>query len=491
MTYGAAAIQFGFFVETGSQVEWGASGSFLRDPAAMKILLSGMRSVAISGAVLFVVSWFVTPYPHAIAGNVLSSARTFLLDGIRMSKTLLPFANAPAPRWNLRVWIPTVLISFALVVIWVLRPEMPYDHLSGAIPFSLSEALHRSRPPHCHEHRPPFPFPEWIAEEYWEYPHDDFPGWLPHRHWPSTWPEWLPEHPPSGFHRWQKEVEHNERMPPGECHKGYQAYNAVTDPSKISNLDMATYQSLREVFDQHGVKVEHVILLSLESARKEVFPMKEGTSLYDSILDSHLPEDRESIVDKLSVMTPTAQMVTGEYALNSSGMAHDLQDVPWRDPSGPDMGGINVQGAVTTSSLTLKSLLSSHCGVQPLPVDLLEESQLDIYQPCLPHIFNLFNEGKNASGSPDDKPALEKRPWKSVFMQSSTDTYDRQDVMNEQIGFQETIVKSTMDGIGAKHPPQSEELNYFGYVPVEPALDTMLIHNPDTPIRSSTPTSRI
>jgi hypothetical protein len=60
VTYGASAIQIGFFWETGSQVEWGASSSFLRDLAAMKILFSGTRTVCMVGILLFVVSVLVT-----------------------------------------------------------------------------------------------------------------------------------------------------------------------------------------------------------------------------------------------------------------------------------------------------------------------------------------------------------------------------------------------------------------------------------------------
>lgn len=95
------------------------------------------------------------------------------------------------------------------------------------------------------------------------------------------------------------------------------------------------------------------------------------------------------------------------------------------------MGGLNVHGALTGSSLTFKSILGSHCGVHPLPVDLLEETGLEIYQPCLPQLFELFNTRKNPYApseiSERDDSASEalKNPWKSVFMQSITDDYDR------------------------------------------------------------------
>ena len=168
------------------------------------------------------------------------------------------------------------------------------------------------------------------------------------------------------------------------------------------------------------------------------------------------------MIDKLSRMTPTAQMLTREYATNSTGgkMAFDNDTVEWVDQIPPDMGGINVKGALTASSLTLKSLLSLHCGAMPLPVDMLEESQLEIYQPCLPHILGLFNS-KNAD---DGLRLVKERPWKSVFVQSSTDDYDRQSSLIKQVGFDEKIVKETIeDPLAAHFPPKTEEINYFGY----------------------------
>lgn len=170
------------------------------------------------------------------------------------------------------------------------------------------------------------------------------------------------------------------------------------------------------------------------------------------------------MIDKLSRMTPTAQMLTREYATNSTGgkMTFDNDAVEWLDKIPRDMGGINVKGALTASSLTLKSLQALHCGVMPLPVDMLEESQLEIYQPCLPHILGFFNSKKTG----DDLQLVKERPWKSVFVQSSTDGYDRQSSLIKQLGFDKKIVKETIeDPLAAHYPPKTDEINYFGYTP--------------------------
>jgi hypothetical protein len=467
VTYGASAIQFGFFYETGSEVEWGASGSFLRDPAAMKLLMSGIRSVTVVGAVLFVVSWMLTPYLHAVTGNCLCAVRNFIAEGFRSPKTLLPFARGPTSRWNVRILIPATIIVISLLLIRASRPVVPYDHLSATIPFSLSEAFRKS-PTACHQRHPRFPFPELISKEHWEQPHGNFPGWTPDpqsRHSGHILrPDWLPEYPPLGFQRWTKAERNDDKAEEkDECHISHQTYNPVTDPLKISNLDLDILHPLREVFEANSVEIKHVVLLSLESARKDVFPMQPGTPLYDEIVKTHEDKERDKIVDQLSRLTPVAQMVTGEYALTSSGTRNNFSDAVWQDRADPGMGGINVKGAITGSSLTFKSLLGSHCGVNPLPVDLIEEVNQDIYQPCLPHIFDFFNRGKNTSLSNDTDVAFQERPWKSIFMQSITETYDRQARLNRKMGFQETVVKETLTGYSAKYPPKTEEINYFGY----------------------------
>ncbi|KAL1989195.1 hypothetical protein VTN96DRAFT_3742 [Rasamsonia emersonii] len=473
VTYGASAIQFGFFFETGSEVEWGASRSFVRDPAAMKLLMSGIRSVTVAGAVLFVVSWMLTPYLHTIVGNCLGAVRNWLVEGFRSPRALLPFARSPKPRYNVRVLIPAVAITTSLLLIRATRPAVPYDHLSEALPLSLSEAFHKSSATACHKRNPPFPFPDLISEEYWEEPHGNFPGWAPdlrHRHRENlSRPEWLPEHPPPGFSRWKaqpREKHDHEKGEKGHCPNFHHTYNPVTDPLKISNLDLEILHPLRQVFEANSVEINHIVLLSLESGRKEVFPMQPGTHLYDSIVETHAEDERDEIVDKLSRLTPVAQMVTGEYALTSQGTRNNFSDAVWQDHAADGMGGINVKGAITGSTFTLKSLLGSHCGVNPLPVDMIEEVNLDIYQPCLPHILELFNRGKNTSEADDAEPvAFQERPWKSVYMQSITDSFDRQSLLNRRLGFQQTIVKETISRSSAKYyPPKTKEINYFGYV---------------------------
>jgi arylsulfatase A-like enzyme len=483
-------MQIGFFWETGSQIEWGASGSFLRDPAAMKILLSGVRSVALSGVMLFSITYMTTPYLYTMAGGLLMAGRG-LLGGnnngaaASSSRDILPMTvNTTTESSSMRkssnggsnhhrgVSVSTaVIIILFLLFLRVRRPRLPYDHLASTLPFALSAAFHRHPAHHgCPQSdMTPFPFPELVEPARWERPVGHYPGWIPDHSWPSSWPKWLPEHPPPGFSRWAKQMEknahkHGQQDEKSECEGQAATYSAATDPSKISNLDNDIYKQLKTAFNQHSVRIEHIVLLTLESARKEIFPMKQGTDLYDMVLNTYDQKKRAAGIDRLSSMTPTAQMVTGEFATNSTGQTNTFEDWPWHAKG--EGGGINIKGAMTGSSLTLKSLLSSHCGVMPLPVDLLEEAKLDIYQPCLPHILGLFDSKK--IGRSKNQQRFDERQWRSVFMQSSTDSYDRQALMTRRMGFDESIAKGTLDDPDSKYyPPRSAEINYFGYAEEE------------------------
>jgi len=227
------------------------------------------------------------------------------------------------------------------------------------------------------------------------------------------------------------------------------------------------YDTLQEAFKD--VDIEHVVLIMLESGRKELFPTQPGTPLYDAIIESHEEKDREDAMDRLAQMTPVSQMITGEYALDSLGEPANLSEANWQDSAGPGMGGINVKGALSGSSLTLKSVMMAHCGVSPLPVELLEEVNLDIYQPCLPQILEFFNRGKKEdsigknSTRTDQESSFLDKPWNSAFVQACTDAYDRQHFLTKQMGFDRKIIKETLiDENATYYPPKTEEVNYFG-----------------------------
>lgn len=223
--------------------------------------------------------------------------------------------------------------------------------------------------------------------------------------------------------------------------------------------------------------IKNVLLITLESTRKDMFPFRKDSGVYNSILSSY--HDASAAVEldkKLRNLTTTAAFLTGEStnfdedaAFNETGAVGS-----WVSKFQDGRGGINVQGAVTGSAFTLKSLLTSLCGVEALPVDFTEEVKGRIYQPCLPQIMDLFNKAEaNDSASSDFVETLDKEdflswPWDSAMVQSVTDQFDSQYTLDDQIGFRTQILESTLSNPASKHyPPKEPKSNYFGYPETE------------------------
>lgn len=460
-------------MQTGAEVDWAAGGSFLNDPAAMKILLSGISTVSAATTVLGLIAWVVHSHLYNLTGLGMQAIRDLCVGGYQARYTLIATPKkscmASMDFRSLRRIIPVVAISVSLIFLEISRPSIPYDHLSGALPFTLLRAFNKKTATveGCRE--PVVPFPSLKSYRPWSAP--DFLSVEP---WSRA--TWLPENPPAGFSRWASSP-HERAGKDADfsfvCGSDEAAFfDPRVDPLKVSNLGGEIYEPLQKAFKEHSVEVNHVVLLTLESGRKELFPTQQGTPLFDALLASHKSENVIEAIDRLVTMTPTAQQLTGEYAIDTKGNRVDLSNSTWKTPTPEGMGGLNVRGAMTGSSLTFKSVLGSHCGVHPLPVDLLEETTLEIYQPCLPQIFELFNSGKLNSASNHTQASRStseavKNPWKSVFMQSITDTYDRQDILNENMGFRHKVVKNDLEGSGAKYRAKGKEINYFGYAETE------------------------
>lgn len=458
-------------MQTGAEVAWAQSNSFLSDPAAMKILLTGITTVSAAATVFALVAWMIHSHLYHLTGLGLQAIRDLFMGGYKARYTLL---SVPNKSWLASVDLRTVRrtaiavsIFVSLLFLELTRPSIPYDHLSGALPLTLMDAFNKKS----------------VTVEGCRNPTMNFPLYTAGKANSERWsrPAWLPQNPPPGFSRWDISPEERaEKDNPSWylCSSGDPGfYNPKQDPLKISNLGGEIYEPLQKAFKENSVEIDNVVLLTLESGRKELFPAQQGTPMFDALLESHKKEKKEKAIDDLVKLTPVAQMLTGEYATDSKGEKVDLSHATWQDTAEEGMGGLNVRGALTGSSLTFKSILGSHCGVNPLPVDMLEETGLEIYQPCLPQLFELFNEVKSpvepnlpkAIEARDDESEAVKYPWKSVFMQSITDDYDRQDVLNENMGFKEKVVKKTLKRarLGSKYAPKGQEINYFGYAETE------------------------
>ncbi|KAF3005656.1 hypothetical protein E8E13_003884 [Curvularia kusanoi] len=248
----------------------------------------------------------------------------------------------------------------------------------------------------------------------------------------------------------------------------------MCDPLKISNLDADVLGALADGIRTKKPNIKNVLLLTLESTRKDMYPLKKNSHAYETILSSYSSTNASQELDaKLGDLTRVATFLSGEE--NGFQMAEEtIPESSWRHAFKDGMGSINVQGAVTQAAYTLKSLLSSHCGVEPLPVDFTEETKGSIYQFCLPHVLDIMSRQAQKSqtelrrGEKDSTQNHRSWPWKSAMVQSVTDQFDSQDVLDEQMGFRNVVSERVLSDPTSKHyPPKEPWVNYFGYPETE------------------------
>jgi hypothetical protein len=444
------------------------------------------------GAAILVLASIISPLVWLIFDSWFSSVVNSVLtlrsrcSGGESGGRYLPLSNnepkQPHSRKNVLLYF-TVVFFTCLAYLRITRPPVPYDHMSGTIPFTLWEALNPAEKVCQSTEQQPFPIPELVSEDLWEPASGRYKGWNPglinspaeHEQIFSK-PKWAPETWPAGFGRWELQSNdtldnssYTESLVQSKCPGPFNihnTYNPTIDPMRITNLGSDILEPVQKVLADHKVSIKHVIVMEMESARKDIFPFKMGSHLHEMIVDYYgTTEDSnmDELNAKLAAMTPIAEQITGESGnFPSEARESAERNLTWKDPSGPDMGGINVVGAVTGSSLSFKSFLGSHCGVAPLPVDFMFENRAEIYQPCMMHILDLFNQLKEEKGV--KATDMRSAKWKSIFMQSITGEFDNQNHLNDQMGFQSTIVKEKIDTGRAKYYHEDmKEINYFGY----------------------------
>lgn len=456
-------------------------------------MLSGLKPVLCSAVFLLVLSTLLAAPISFLMNKWLLS----IFSVADESSQQLPGAYLKGTLRNKgRRW--SVFVAAGVFVLWLVRPSEPYNHISNAIPFALLSAV---LPSHADAEVEtiPFPLPNLLTEEYWEPAHGHYKGWAPKMGesdgYAENVPKWASDELPDGFDRWIKawqdkhwsqgtstnisdeaEDEEGGEGDVDESEDVQTYYNPVVDPLRINNLDGGILDPLQKALKERDIPITHVVLVLMESARKDIFPFKSGSFLHDKILGSYehkKPDNFDDLDAKLSRMTPVAEMLTGE----STGFGdHELPEDLWRDPSDPDMGGINVNGMLTGSTLSFKSALVNYCGVGPLPVDFMMEAEAAIYQPCIMQVLNLFNQLKEKTGtSPSHDNStratledIRKRKWTSTFTQSITELYDKQNILNRHMGFDNSICREQISNSRAKHHhPGMTEINYFGYPEVE------------------------
>ncbi|KAF2152778.1 alkaline phosphatase-like protein [Myriangium duriaei CBS 260.36] len=499
----AAASQIAFHIETGGEISWASGSNLAFDWGGIQFLLInsggvGLCALAIAiGAVvlrnliydgvgsLLHLAWATVRYrPSIVTGyralrtdiedaSVESSLAVDQICKEDASRHELPFSKSRVPLWLARIFVLAPIV--VLAILQTIRPSyQPYPHMSGTLPFVLSEAFQPAPNEFCLpglvESMKLFPLPELLSEDKWLPNHNLSPAWHPVANWSTLdsnsfphieRPHWLPGNDTvPGFERWSSasnDSDHN-------------IYRPELDPLKLSNLDADVLQPIRDSFSSSG-KIKHIILLTLESTRADVVPITTHSRLYESILKSQKSSSNfnlSALHSLLANISPVTELLTGMS--NSSGLSqhrtHTSTPAPgsWRDRLASKPSSLNILGATTGSTFSLKSLIGSHCGVHAMPVEFAEEAGRTSYQPCLPNIFHLFNRNKK---DVTHKPGgLHTASWTPVVVQSMTDQFDRQDRLHSMMGFapHQTFVKSNLTNPHSKYwPPTEPEVNYFGF----------------------------
>lgn len=332
--------------------------------------------------------------------------------------------------------IAASVIAYILVLRCVRPSDTAYTFLSQTV------ALTPFENPPGRSKSSSFNLPQTSGDYSWLYNHTALG--------PSPKYDWLPVQKLPGFRDWYHNV--NKTTP--------EHYDPKLNPLHISNRESDIIEPLRDSLKNGDVKIKHVFLLKLESTRADVFPVKKESHLGDIIKESYSGQIPEDVEARLANLTRNAEWFTGVQ----SGFGQS------EDPVKP-RGGIYASDAHTGGTFTLKSILSSVCGIAPLVADFNREYLHHIYQPCLPHILDLLNnlphdkftKKDDEKEIPKDPEDFTTWPWYSTLMQSITDNYDNQNHLTPALGFGDKITdrKITKDWKGKPNAP--EPYNFWGY----------------------------
>ncbi|KAL3469192.1 alkaline-phosphatase-like protein [Aspergillus californicus] len=467
---GMASANISFYFTAGAEINWRQAKSFHRDAAAIRTLLTGLTGFLIVEAILTVIAWFVAPFVHRVVGGILHVlAEPFKLlrplfnrvysrvRHIRLRSQTLPDPEVyediacedyqdyksddeesdyllntntshPVPKPQTRislakrlvVWLPLCFLA----VLRLSRPPYPsYIFLSGALPMSPFAGMHR---PTLGEQAGNIPDYIWLEGQ-------------TSLAKPPAW-DWMPKETLPGFEDW-----HGNRL----------HYTPSKDPLHLSNLQEPVLESLRETLSSGDVNIKHVILIKLESTRSDVFPLRNGTFMWDRIVDSFDDKEiPEEAVKTVSNLTRTAEYLTG----------FDNGFDQYREGERKSYGGISARNGFTTGTYTIKSVAGTVCGISPLVADFNREYKYHIYNPCFPQVVNALSHQEDITEEDDYRTW----PWHSVWMQSVTDTYDHQNKLTPKLGFEDIYTKERIEKPDAKHYPLTyEEVNYYGYPDTE------------------------
>ncbi|KAF4505948.1 hypothetical protein G6O67_007843 [Ophiocordyceps sinensis] len=463
-----ASVSISFFAVAGSELQW-RNMALAGDSGSWKMMMTGLFPTLLAAAALLALAVVLQAPCYAVGGIALdtltrptkplvcqSSGRYVPLDdngdGLELDFTgekpwddtddadLLRDPRLPLkdPRLPTLTVMPKVLagvLLLAQIIATILRPaDSSLVYMSWTLPmmplvsFAFSSpTLHRLLV-YSSSASPSLDNRTALAQ-------------------PIAWP-WLPNDTLAGFQDWYDA---------GKVH-----YSAAADPLKLSNLDDNLLPALRNG-TLTDMTIRNVMLIKLESTRKDVFPFKKDGVVWERLestfQNKSLPEGARKM---LASLTPTANCLTGDY---NDGFTNGSVNIASQS-QGTCRGGINANNAYTTSTYTFKSLIGTLCGIAPLMADFNVEHAHHIYQPCLAHIFEAFGQLDHTNDPKEIKHNFTSFKWKSSFMQSVTDTYDKQDLLMPALGYpkehHQNIEKGYLKGSPKFGPVNLTDNNYYG-----------------------------
>ncbi|KAJ4155838.1 hypothetical protein LMH87_001064 [Akanthomyces muscarius] len=454
-----ATVNISFYSIAGTELHWRNVG-FVGGESSRKVVLSGAFRALVVGAVLVATSFFLQDFCSALARIVLriiGTAATFALQKSGLSKILRMYNKDiytkleqddlndsdgfghqtsygqssfedrlyRSPGWKYVFAFFASLIVYQIILVLLRPPEPSFIFMSWAVPaLPIIDVTHASSALGVL-------LPVFGTGMHFEW--DDGTTALT----AATPFSWLPNGTSQqGFEDWYEGEEH---------------YSPDNDPLHISNMDDDLLPELQGALDD--VNIRHILLVKLESTRKDVFPFKKDGFIWEQLAKT-FPEGKlpEHILERLGTLTPTANRMTGDY---DDGFQHS-QNSP--------RGGLSFDNAFTTASYTRKSFTGTLCGVTPLVADFNVEFENHIYQPCLPQILNVFN--KITEKNDTDYTTY---PWKTYMMQSITDSFDKAHEQLPEMGYAEEniITKEYLKGDSPKFGyVDLPDINYYGMAEV-------------------------
>ncbi|KAK9773275.1 putative Alkaline-phosphatase-like protein [Seiridium cardinale] len=448
---GLAAVNISFFIVAGSEIHWSHIG-VVADASGWKMMVTaGSWPLSMVLALLLFLSWMAKNIFYETSGLAVDIISRIASETVCKCVRFAPLSKGSRQdiedAWNQRyqeltkrgqnrskalrlIRVPLILLLLVQLPMLFLGPsQSALSSLSWTLPFTPFIDAEQSS--------------TYLDELVWP-PEYDLADDHKHEQYqdqtaldePPDYP-WLPSGTVlSGFEDWYRP----------RCRH----YNLEADPFKISNVDDELLLGLRGKLS--NIDIRHVMLIVLESTRGDIFPVKRKGNIWNRLAESYpnniLPAEPAR---KLLDLTPTANFLAG-----------DRENVPGGCEGCP--GRIRASKAFSAATYTLKSLVGIMCGISPLAIDFNAEVTHHIYQPCLPQVLQAFNklDYENDTAIAKDFSSYE---WKSLFLQSVTESYDRQDALMPKMGYSnETfITKEYLRGIDAKYGTVNvPDINYYG-----------------------------